>query len=221
MKRFRLWTTSIAASFDSMLRQIENHEGVVNETIKQIQAAARAKVQHKRVVQDGKRLRHKMLELQKQNSLWHERALRCAASDETRALECLRRKKQIDKEIAELEVQIHEHQLLEEQLTIDLKHVEKNLEDIKRQRNILRTRESRAAALRTVQVSDTELFGEIDHLFERWDEKVTRYEIEGSMVSPLEMEGDGLEEQFLSEEEEAALGKELAELVKSSGEASA
>ena len=210
MKRIKKLTTSILASFDWMVSQVENHEALVTAAIREAcEATARAKVQLARVRQDGQNMRRRLVELQENERLWKERALKTAEADEKKALECIRRQKRVLREIGELETQERAHAGLEKQLSEDITKLDEKLSRLRQQRNLLRTRESRAEAVRVLQSEDSSLLTEIDDIFERWESKITQYEIEGESASGA---GDSLESEFAETEQEDELRAELQRL---------
>ena len=213
MKTVRRWAASIVASFDSVITQVENHDALVQSAIREVQeAAARAKVQLGRVRHDGQQLRKRMLELREQEELWQARAKESA--DESKALECLKRRKRILVQLASLEEREREHAAIERQLVSDLSSVDERLRSLKEQRNLMRTRQSRAEALSAASGADSATIGEIDEIFERWETKVSEYEIRGSCDV---RSSDALEEEFLTSEEESELRAELASLRREPG----
>jgi len=217
MGTLRRFTSSIAAHFNWMISQIENHEALVNSAIRDVQeSAGRAKVQLKRVVVDGQKMRQRLVELQESVGLWEERAKKSASIDEKKAMECLRRKKKALRQISDLEEQEREHARIQKQLESDLVLLDERLKQLKQQRNLLQTRESRAKALGSLQQENASLIGEIDDIFDRWEAKVNEYEIRGECAIASE---DDLGEEFSSEEEEAELKIELAKLTGSDSDA--
>lgn len=213
MKTIRRITTGLFANFDWAVTQIENHEALVNAAMREIQhAASKAKVQLARVKQDGERMRQRVKSLQDSEALWAERAVRCSALDQAKALECLRRRKKALAEIAELETQLKNHARLEEDLCKDLENIERRIEELRRKRNTLRTRESTAEALAAFQSQDAGLIAELDDVFDRWEIKVGSYETISSCSSGSER---ALEAEFAGAEEENALKAELDALVAS------
>jgi len=210
MKTLKRFATTIVSSFDWMISQVENHEALVDAAIRDVQqAGARAGVQLKRVKQDGINMRKRMQELRESAEVWKERAQKSADLDEKRALECLKRRKRLEREIAALEEQERGHAQVEKQLSADLKVIEERLGVLKQQRNVLRTRQSRAEALKTLHGDDSYLLTEIDGILERWESKVAEYELQGECAVSGE---DELEQEFLSKEEEEELKEELKEI---------
>lgn len=210
MKAFRRFTSRLSASFDWVSRQVENHEALVNCTIRDVSRhAAQAKVQLRRVERDGRAMKRRIKELHEQALLWEDRARQSKEQDEKKALECLRRKRKAEKEVSELELQAVEHKKVEDQLKRELSAIEEKLQQLTRQRNLMRTRESRAAALTSLPGTETQLVSEIEEVFDRWDARVTQYELQTDSGLTTQ---DELEEEFLSQEEEQELSEELASL---------
>lgn len=211
MKTLRRWTTTIVTSFDRMISQVENHEAMVNAAIREVQeSGGRARVQLGRVKQDGERMRRKLIELRNALSSWEERAVKTAAVDEDRALECLKRRRRVAKEIGELEEQERAHAKLERQLVGDLQIIEEKLQTLKTKRNVLRTRESRAEALKALSNDGSYIISELDDIFDRWEVKVAEYEFGNLSTESVQ---DDLEAQYVSEEGQEALKAELHSLV--------
>lgn len=217
MRRIKRWTTTIVASFDSMIGQIENHEALINSSIREMQeAGSRARVQLRRVKTDGQGMRKRLLELEETRVLWKERALAVAEEDKQRALECVRRVKRAEREKGALEEQEREHSKIEKQLTDDLAQMEERLQKLKQQRNILKTRQYRVDALKAARGEDSHLYSEMDEIVDRWDQKVSQCEFFADIAPHLE---DELEVEFSNKEEESDLEAELRELLKDRAEA--
>ncbi len=213
MNFIRRWTTSISSSFEWVVNQVENHDAIVSATIRDMQAAGlKAKMQLSRVQKDGERMRKRVSELKEMQTVWADRALRVAGEEKEKALECLRRKKQADRERASLEEQLTEHSKLEKQLTIDLKLIDERISELRRKKNAFNARQYRAEALKAGQLSELGLVGEIDEIFNRWEFKIGEYE-------GLDFGKDALEDDFVTEEERAGLEVELDELLKNEAHA--
>lgn len=210
MKVIRRLTTRISSSFDWIVRQVENHEALINCSIQEVaHYAAQAKVQLKRVEKDGQQLKSRIRELNESAVTWQERAKESKEKDKEKAIECLRRKKRAERELSALEVQLAEHSKTEVLLKKELSAVEGKLVELKRQRNIMRTRESNALARTTCGTREVDLVTEIADVFDRWEAKVTEYE---AIADPSVTDFDDLEDQFATEEEHRELEAELQSL---------
>lgn len=115
----------------------------------------------------------------------------------------------IEKQIAELETSERQHAGVERQLSQDLVLIDERLKELRQQRNLMRTRQSRAEALKAIRSSESNALSEIDEIFERWEARVSEYEMQGAAGQEPE---DELEAQYLSQEEEQSLKKALEEL---------
>jgi phage shock protein A len=212
MKGLKRFTASIVSSFESVVGQLENHEALVGVAIREAEeAAGRAKGQLSRVQRDGHAMRKRHQELRERIEVWQGRAVRCAPVDEEKAIECVRRRQRLLAQAAGQEEQIVRHGTLEKQLAADLASVQEKLVALRQQRNLLRTRQSRAEALRLLQSVDSVAMGEIDDIFDRWEGKISGLEM-FSELSSSQLEDD-LEAQFSTAEEDDELRKVLTALV--------
>lgn len=212
MNSLRRLTASILSSFEGVIGQLENHEALVTTAIREAEnSAGRARAQLSRVQKDGIAMRKRIEELREQASTWEERAKRIAEQDQTKALECVRRRQRHLAEAAKIEEQAIGHVKLERQLNADLAVVQEKLNALRHQRNIMRTRESRAEALRVVHTVDSSTIGEIDDIFDRWEARISACEnhVESSVASDV----DELTQEFSSKEEEGELKAILSSLV--------
>jgi phage shock protein A len=212
MKSLKRFTASILSSFESVVGQLENHEALVGVAIREAEeATGRAKGQLSRVQRDGHAMRRRHQELRERIEVWQSRAVRCASVDEEKAIECVRRRQRLMTQASALEEQIVRHATLEKQLAADLNCVQEKLVALRQQRNLLRTRQSRAEALRLLQSVDSVAMGEIDDIFDRWESKISGLELFSDLASS-QLEDD-LDADFSSTEEEAELRKVLSSLV--------
>ncbi len=207
MNRLKRWSTSIVAHIDRMVAQVENHQGLADSVIREVQrAAARAKVQLARVRQDGGTLRRRLAEDRDAEIRWKERAR--GESDEDRALECLRRSHRAARQVKELERRLGEHERAEQRLARDVRAVEERLSDLKQRRNLMRTRQSRAEALSAASGAGTTCNEELHDIFDRWETRITELEFSGEIAA----EDDPLEADYVGSEELEDLRAELEEL---------
>jgi phage shock protein A len=126
----------------------------------------------------------------------------------------VRRRKRAARERKDLQAQLAEHERVEIQLREDMARVDERVARLEHQRNVLRTRESRAGAMSAAHADDAGLLSEIDDIFERWDTKVTaaEYRADCALAGP-----DDLEARFVASEEAEDLRAELEELVRDEG----
>jgi phage shock protein A len=208
MAHLKRWTHGVFERIDAMIVQVENHEAQVTTAIRELGGlVAKAKVQLKRVQCDGEALRASRDREVDSRDRWRARATR--EPDDGRALECLRRARQVDHHVGRLEARLAEHQRSEQELYRDVGELEQRLRELIEQRNRMTTRQTRAQAMAVVQAADTGLEGGLDEIFERWDAHLTASEYESGC---WEGSFDALEQVFQTEEEQRELTEELAEL---------
>lgn len=207
MARIKRWTHGFVASIDNMIVQVENHEALATSALRELeQGVARSKVQLMRVERDGRALKQALIEEREASQRWRERARR--EEDRARGLECLRRHKRAEARVAELTHNQAEHERIEQQLKRDVQTLERRLLELRQQRNTMRTRQSRAEAFSVAQGSELQ-DGEIGQIFERWETRVAETEVaSGCLVASI----DGLDQEFLDQEEAASLELELQAL---------
>lgn len=203
----RRFFTTISSSFDWVICQLENHEALVSSAINELQVAGRkAKSQLAKVKKDGTRLRTRIVELRTASERWEERAKRVADKDQDKALECLKRRNSLRTEISHLETQEREHSKLEAQLTQDLSQMQGRIDELKRKKNQFAARQTRQDVLRSQVTDNVGLIGELDDIFEKWDNKI-------ALSEPIDFVDDQLETEFVANEEREALAHELEELL--------
>jgi len=210
MSLFKRISTSVSSSLERAVSKVENHDAIINAALRETQqAAARSRVRLARVQKDGHSLNARRNELQTAVSRWTERARGVAESDEQKALECLRRRKECESQLRGLEDSIDKHGDLENRVAENLKKIEDRIGEVSHQRNMMRSRQSVAEAMRVINNIEGVSYGEIEDTFDRWEINLGETEIlMGSTATT-----DTLESTFLAEEDDAELRAELADLL--------
>jgi phage shock protein A len=195
-----------------MVSQIENHDALVSSALRQVrESTARARVQLVRVRRDGELLAGRASKAEADVSAWRERARSEAGRDEARALECLRRARRCQEQAEALRRRRAEHERAEQRLAADVARALERVQELREQRNLLRTRQSRAEALDAIAAQNRALGVDLEDTLDRWDTRVTALEIECE-IGPDDAD-DSFEESFVSSEEREDLRRELRELV--------
>jgi len=208
----RRWAMGVFSRVDAVVSRIENHDALVSAAIDDAQSArARATVQLGQVRRDIQRMQERVTELGLDEQRWKERAARVAEQDEERALECLRRRRRAERERTDLEKRLREHVEIEKRLSDDLARIGERVDQLKRQRNLLRTRQSRAEALSIAQEADGSALRDIDEILSRWETKVTHYELQTDLALG---DRDTFAAEYSAEEEKDDLRAELDRLRK-------
>jgi len=173
------------------------------------------------VQQAGKKIRLKCKDLEEAKLKWQERILALMEVDQQdknrdKALECIKRFKQVEREQEKLETRALEHQKLEAQLAEDLRVIDEKISGLRHRKLEMSVKQCSSD---TSGANASEQFGtqfskftEIDEVFDRWEIKLARC-YEASSVLQREPE-DSLEEEFKSKEETLDLNLALDEMLK-------
>jgi phage shock protein A len=215
MSLIRRISTSITSTVDRAVSKVENHDAIINAALRDTQqAAARSRVRLERVRKDGYGLRTRRGNLELAVTRWTERAKSIGSSDEAKALECLRRRKECEAQLRNLALSIDKHDELEARIVDQVKKIEARIGEVSQQRNMMRSRQSVAEALRTINDIEGVSYGEIEDTFDRWEINLGEAEIQMGIGSSI----DSLDTEFIAEEERVELKAELAELLQTDEE---
>ncbi len=216
MSLIRRISATVTSSVDRAVGRIENHDAIVDAAIRDTQqAAARSRVRLERVRQDGHKLHARRHDLKVAVARWTERAKSVAAEDEAKALECLRRRKDCEAQLGDLRLSIQKHDELESRIVEQVKKIEARIAEVSQQRNVMRSRQSVAEALRAINNIEGDACGDIEDTFDRWEIHLGEAEIQMGIGSTADM----LETAFIAEEEKAELKAELDLLLQADEEA--
>ena len=215
MSLIRRISATLTSSVDRAVSKVENHDAIVNAALRDTQqAAARSRVRLERVRKDGRALNSRRLSLEEARDRWTERARHIAASDEPKALECLRRRGDCETQLRKLKDAIENHEELEGRIAEQVKKIEARIGEVTHQRNMMRSRQSVAEAMRAIHNIEGVSYGEVEETFDRWEINLGETEIMVGAHSP----SDPLDSEFLVEEDTEALRAELQLLLASEQE---
>ncbi len=210
MSLFQRITATITSSVDNAVSKVENHDAIINAALKDTQrAAARSRVRLERVRRDGSGLKTRYRELELAETRWAERAKSIAAEDEAKALECLRRRRECQGQLRNLKESIAQHDELEARIADQVKKIEARVGEVTQQRNMMRSRQSVADAMKAIQNVQGASVGDIEDTFDRWEINLGETEIFLGAATPT----DPLDSAFLDEEDKAELKAELDDLL--------
>ena len=210
MSLIRRISTSITSSVDRAVSKVENHDAIINSALRDTrQAAARSRVRLARVQKDGAALKRRYGELERSVSLWTDRARSVAVDDEAKALECLRRKRDCELQLGNLRDSIEKHEELEARISEQVKKIESRIHEVAQQRNMMRSRQSVAEAMRTINNIEGVSYGEIEDTFDRWEINLGETEI----LMGAATAADPLDAAFTANEDTAELRAELEVLL--------
>ncbi|MBX2870242.1 MAG: PspA/IM30 family protein [Acidiferrobacterales bacterium] len=203
-------SATLTASVDNLVDQVENHDAVIEASIKKVrQAAADTRVRLGRLQKDRQRLEQQINETKVSIRKWQDRALSTADEDQKKALQCLQRKKEAERSLQQLEQSLSAHKSTERQVADNLKQIESRITEMNLQRNNFRSRESAAKANQVIQKLDSVAGNGIEDTFDRWESALLSQESYTPIVNPE----DEFDDEFNESEVQEELELELQELI--------
>jgi phage shock protein A len=203
-------SATFTSSVDRAVSRIENHDAIINAALKDTRrAAARSRVRLERVRRDGPALKSRYRELEGAAVRWADRARSIADEDETRALECLRRRRECLAQLENLKESIARHDELEQRIGEQVQTIEERIKEVTEQRNLMRSRQSVAEAMHAMNSVQGDSAIDIEDTFDRWEINLGETEI----LFGTTHTSDPLDTAFLQEEDKADLRAELEEML--------
>ena len=204
-------TATVSASMDSVVDRVEDHDAVIESSIKECrQAAARIRVRLVRVKRDGEQLRNTKSRLENDITLWESRAIEAAGENEERAIQCLKRKKLAESRMVQTKDVLALHLHSEQKLVKNLAAIESRISEISQKRNTMRSRQSVSEAMRIIHKLEGDSSYAVDDTFDRWESNLLEREI----VTEEDYATDQFENEYIEQEEMDSLKGELKELTR-------
>jgi phage shock protein A len=207
MNSFRRWTIGVCARFDELLGQVENHEALATQALRDMRTSlARANGQLARVEQDCRNLDREVETARSTSEQWRARAGK--EGDDQRALECLRRGRSAAKHAETLAERLDHQRRMRDQVQRTIRGLEHKFLDLSGKQRLLSTRQAAAQASEAVHAeSGTSV--EVEDVFSRWEVKLTEKEFQPGVdhASP-----DTFTESYSEQEEISSLTDELRNL---------
>lgn len=217
MSIFKRTLTTVYSHIDQMVSEIENHDALIKAAInEQRKKLASAKVQLSKVEGRERRIQAQLIQLQKDNERWGQRAVQAAASDEANALACMQRRKANGQQQEKLQAMLQEYRQTAARMGQDIKHCDEELQALSRKHELLRARQSTNEALTVINDMSGARIEELENSFERWETTILQNEILADNANPVDSlrPVDQMEQDFIDQENELELRAELAELLK-------
>ena len=208
MRIFKRLSLNISSRFSRFVDEVENHAAVVDNAITEARDHARnARLHLARIKRDAAKLSERIEELKTAEAAWQSRALSIQATDREKALACLSRRNKARAERERLEAEYAKTAPLAERIQRDVSKIRDRIEELKRRRNELSARESRARTLGNVDLPDYGSLEHVEDVFDRWESRINDADI------VLDEDTDPLEAEFAETEERDGLEAELAALM--------
>ncbi len=211
MNSFKRLFVSIKSQIDHVADEFENHEALAEAAIRDLQeVAGNTRLHLHRIGNLREQYQKQLQEQQEQARLWSERALKTKREDEQKALQCVRRLRQAQRQCAALERQIDESKEQESKVRDDLNAIQEQLLVLKNKKEILAARQNRAGLRERLTDHRGTPVSDAKSVFERWEGSVFCSEHD----MPEAVDSDALAQEFELEEDELALKAMLDELGK-------
>jgi len=210
MKLIKRLSTSITATLDSAVGQLENHDAIVEASIKQTrQAVAKTRVRINTLRQQHQAYQAQLKEAKEQYYLWTQRAASLAASDQEKALQCVARRNQCEADIGRLSYSEKQQADLVRDVTANLQTLQTKLNEMTQKHNLMRSRQTVADVNRAAAYANTD--DNLNDTFERWESTVLEHEFAVSDACSR----DSLDLQLTREEDEANVLAQLSVITQS------
>jgi len=214
MNLFARITASLGATADNAVSRFENHDAIAQSALNHArQALVKARVHHTRVTRDGDELRARAVELTKEETLWTDRAREIASENEQKALDCLRHRRRCRELLSQTQDRLTRHEQLESDVFARLQEIEQRLEQINKQRNQMRSRESVAKALDVMGRVEADGLDSVEAVFDRWEISIGETEIRGEVYESFVNAKDPLQREYETKEKNSELESELKALL--------
>jgi len=210
MSIFKRISASFVASVDQVVSDIENNEAVVKASLdEQRRGVADAKLQLKRVQAEERLLQQRLTEAKVEVMRWEERAKSVAHSDEAKALQCLERRDNSQRQVDRLSIALTDFQANSARFTQQVEQSEIRLQTLMRKHSLMKARQATAKAQDVRSISGQNEVLELDAAFDRWESKITENELNSE---PVDIP-DALDQAFSEQEKQAKLRADLATLM--------
>jgi len=199
---------SMKTQIDHVADEFENHEVLAEAALKDLEILGRKtrvhlhKV-HNMVVQ----YQQQSEDLQEQENLWTQRALKMREQDEQKALQCVKRLRSVREQLKQIQTLHQQSQTQESKIQGDLNHIQNQLQTLKNKKELLTARENRTHA-QQVMAAQKVTGDDVDDIFSRWESNVVGNEYQ-SIETTAE---DEFEAKFTKDEDKIELKMLLDEL---------
>jgi len=205
MKLIKRLSTSLTATLDSAVGQLENHDAIVEASIKQTrQSVAKTRARINTLRQQHNAYQSQLKEARDQYDLWTERAAKLANTDQAKALQCVARRNQCEADIGRLSYSEKQQGELIKEVGANLQTLQTKLDEMTQKHNLMRSRQTVADVNRAVAYASSD--DSLSETFERWESTVLEHEFAVSDACAR----DFLDVELTREEDQADLLAQLS-----------
>jgi len=203
-------SATLVSRIDQVVGEIENHDAVIQASLNDMRKKlAEAKVRLGHVRREEAQLKQQIHEQQQNAQRWRQRAIECAKSDKTKALECVRRSQHCQGQSEKLTLAQTEYNQTAEKLARDIETSEQRLTEIKQKLTLMRARQSTSSAINATSTMESNTTQLLDETFDRWEINICQADMHLETPDSI----DPIEQAFITQEQQAELRVELARLL--------
>lgn len=205
MNNFKKIYISIKSQIDSIADDFENHEALAETAIKDLQQLAVTTRHHEfRVNKMAKQYQQQLTDLEKEATLWSERAIKIRDEDEQKALQCVKRLRSAKQQIDQVGKQLQQSESQASNIQIDLRAIQEQILQLKTKKELLAARQNRSQLQKSLQGAVTSSI-DVQGVFDRWEGSVVGDEYVSSqkqdeLSSSFDQQDDELELRLMLEE---------------------
>ena len=200
---------TLKAQLDEVADDFENHEAVAGVAIKELEAyQGKTRIHQYRLQEMIQQFETKLADLHKEAESWSARAVKIKDEDEAKALECVKRLVQIQKQIKAIEPELAKAKEQFTQCHKDLTDIQAQLHTLHTQKEVLSARQNRIQLQTSMRSEHVNPATGAQAIFKRWEQSVVGAELTGP-IPPIK---DSFADEFAQEESTLELQMLLAEL---------
>lgn len=205
MKTLKRLYTSLSASIEQHVSELENHEAIIRESLKQRREHINLAELRLQQVQEAQGKIAQAIAQQRLNiDDWNRRAQDSGHDNRPLALQCLHRREQCQLKINKLQQAEAQYSSTIEQSQQQLEEAQEQFNSLSRQHELMRLQQCSADSLNVINTPMTDL-DSLHQDFERWQIKLSRHSVKPNVRN----QNDNLEQQFIQNEKQEALEQEL------------
>ncbi len=205
-------STTLISRIDRVVTEIENHDAVIRASLDEMSnKMAKAKIALNQACRERDRLKTEIEKQQDNTHRWQARAIRCATSDEPRALECLHRSHISRDRAAALQKSLDDYARSIEKMTSNIESGEQRLTEMKQKLTLMRARQATSKINATPCLPGSDVESILEDTFNRWEMHIGHDEIPLDCTDTNTV--DALEHEFIIQEHQNDLRNELASLL--------
>ncbi|MCP5292270.1 MAG: PspA/IM30 family protein [Burkholderiales bacterium] len=204
-------STTLISRIDRVVTEIENHDAVIQAALNEMNSKmAKAKIALNQACRERDRIKTELETQQSNVHRWQERAIICAKTDESKALECLRRSHKSRDRAAMLQKSLDEYTRSIEKMTGNIQSSAQRLNEMKQRLTLMRAKQATSKTDATAHSNCGDAESIVEDTFNRWEMHLNHDDI------PLDCttdDMDELEHAFITQEQQNDLRSELTALL--------